>query len=42
MNGEIWIDKAPHKMDDLGISIWNIAINNAPYRTGNLRNQIKD
>ena len=42
MNGEIWIDKAPHKMDtDLGISIWNIAINNAPYRTGNLRNQIR-
>ena len=42
MEIEIWIDREPHKLDqDLGFSIWNIAINNAPYRTGNLRNQIK-
>ena len=40
-NFRVTVDKVAHTLHaDLGRSLWNIAINSAPYRTGNLRSAI--
>lgn len=40
MNFVIYTDKIPKLEQDLGYSMWNIAVNKSPYRTGNLRRNI--